>query len=54
MPNPLAMQTAAGEDLCGAAVVLDVNTGEVLAMASVPRMTLFFSGPLTADKYNNF
>lgn len=31
-----AATPSAGKDLCGAAVLLDVRTGEVLAMASVP------------------
>lgn len=43
----------AGKSVTGTAVVTDVHTGEILAMASVPSYDLnLFSGPLSASKYN--
>ncbi|MCL6610526.1 MAG: penicillin-binding protein 2 [Peptococcaceae bacterium] len=42
-----------GTPITGAAVVIDVNTGEVLAMVSIPSYDLnIFSQPLQARKYN--
>ncbi|MFZ5652434.1 MAG: penicillin-binding protein 2 [Bacillota bacterium] len=42
-----------GKTMSAAAVAMDVNTGEVLAMASLPSYDLnIFSGPLPAKKYN--
>lgn len=42
-----------GKTISGTAVALDVNTGEVLAMSSIPSYDLnIFSGPLPARKYN--
>jgi len=42
-----------GKTISGAAVALDVNTGEVLAMSSIPSYDLnIFSGQLPARKYN--
>ncbi len=42
-----------GTPITGAAVVTDVNTGEVLAMVSIPSYDLnIFSQPLNARKYN--
>ncbi|MFZ5596910.1 MAG: penicillin-binding protein 2 [Bacillota bacterium] len=47
------VKAPAGKAVSGTAVALDVNTGEVLAMASVPSYDLnIFSGPLPASKYN--
>ncbi len=41
------------QPITGAAVVIDVNTGEVLAMVSIPSYDLnIFSQPLQARKYN--
>lgn len=43
----------ADRPITGAAVVIDVNTGEVLAMVSIPSYDLnIFSQPLQARKYN--